>query len=791
MLKNHLVVAARALRRQKGYATLNVVGLAVGVACCLLILLYVQNERAFDRHHAQHDRIYRLVLERQAAEATTLNPSGPAPLGPALAQEFPQIRAAVRFLSPDNPTPLLSRGDTRFYEPRFFFADPEVFDVFTVPFRRGDARTALQKPNTVVLTETTARRYFGDEDPVGKTLTFNTFLALEVTGVIADPPTTSTLQYDLLASFATLQGWLGEGFVSSWQNNVVQTYVLAAEGFAPEALAAQLPRFIEAHLGADQPLKRIHFQPLDRIHLYSRRDFGLASGGDVGYVTLLSAVALFILLIGCINVTNLATARALYRAREVGIRKALGATRRQLVQQFLGEAALLTVLALVVAVALVAAGLPHFDALIGRDLSAGVQNAGLWAGLLGIGLVSGLLSGSYPAFVLSAFQPARTLKGSPGTVGGSGVRKALVVVQFALSIGLIIGTGVVYDQLAYVREKNLGFEQDQVLVVPIRHEALRQHPAPLTTRLQETPGVLGVATASLLPGGPVGRARYRAEGVSEEGTMPMLWVGPAFVETLGMEVVAGRAFSDAFRTDSAEAFVLNEEAVRQLGWGDPAKAIGKTFELVGSKQGRVIGVVRDFHVASLHQKIEPVVMHLWPWSNYAVVRADAAQLPRVLAGLRGAWQALDPEHPFTYSFLNENFDRLYRAEQQLARVTGLFALLAVTLACLGLAGLAAFTAQRRTKEVGIRKVLGASVPRLVGLLSKDFVALVAVAFVAAAPLAYLGMQRWLEDFAYRVPLGPGVFLLAGASALVVALLTVGTQALRAATADPVRTLRTE
>jgi putative ABC transport system permease protein len=470
-----------------------------------------------------------------------------------------------------------------------------------------------------------------------------------------------------------------------------------------------------------------------------------------------------------------------------------GATKRQLVQQFLGEALLLTGLALVVAVFLAELGMPHFTALIGRRLTIDFErNVWLWLGPIAIGLFVGLLSGSYPAFFLSTFQPLDTLKAHLKTgSAGATLRKALVVVQFTLTITLMIGTGVVYDQLNFMQHKRLGFEKDQVLVAPIRDQNLRQNPEPLKSRLRQYPGILHVGAAALLPGGPVGKTRFRAEAGSNKGTMSMLWVDQDFISALGMELIAGRDFSKNFATDATDAVILNEEAIKQLGWIVPAEAIGKSFELVGSKKGTIIGVVRDFHFTSLHRQIEPVVLHIWPWLNYVLVRVDAAHLPGILGDLEDIWQEFDPNHPFTFTFLDDNFDRFYQSEKRLGQVSSYFSLLAIFVACSGLFGLASFTAEQRTKEIGIRKVLGASVARIVLLLSQDFLKLVLAAIVVALPIAYFAMNRWLLNFAYRIDLQWWVFALAGGLALLIAMLTVCTQAIKAALANPVESLRYE
>lgn len=793
MFKNYLTVALRGILRQKGYTLINIVGLTVGITCCFIILLYVMDELSFDRHHKNSDRIYRLVLERNAAETISLNSSTPLPLAPALVNDFPQIAHAVRFLEKDNPIPLVSYDSKRFYERRFLFVDPNIFAVFTIPFVQGDPSTALQKSNVVVITEKIARKYFGQENPLGKTITFDNTINFKVTGVVKNVPPNSTIQFDFLASFSTLYNWLGKGSIDNWQNNMGRTYLLLSENISPEEIEQQLPRFIVKHLGETNPLKQIHLQQLNRIHLYSYQDYRLLSGGDIRYVYLLSAVAIFVLLIACINFINLATARSIHRSNEVGIRKVLGASKKQLVKQFLGEALFLCSLALLLAVLLSALILPHFNALTGKELSIHFhQNWKLWVSLVGIGLIVGLLSGSYPALFLSSFQPIHTLKSGSKT-GMSTVifRKALVVLQFSLTIALIIGTKIVYDQLNFMKNKRLGFDKDQVIVVPVRDQSIRKNPEPLKSRLQHYPGILEVGAAALFPGGPVGRTHFRAEGISDQGTMSMLWIDHDFIRVLGLELVAGRDFSKNFETDDTQAIILNEEAIRQLGYADPMQAIGKSFELVGSKKGTIIGVLRDFHFASLHRKIGPVVLHIWPWLNYVLVRVSTSYLPGVLDNLETVWHEFDPSHPFTFTFLDDNFDRFYQSEKQFGQVSGYFSLLAVLIACLGLFGLAAFTAEQRTKEIGIRKVLGASLTGILFLQLKEFIVLVFFANLIAWPIGYYVMSNWLQNFAYRIGIDIATFVLAGFLALGTALLTVSYQAVKAAVINPVDSLRFE
>jgi putative ABC transport system permease protein len=788
---NYLKTALRKIRRQTGYSLINTAGLAVGMACCVLILLYVQHEWSFDRYHENSRRIFRLVAERKTPDGTRFDATTPPPLGPALTRDLPSVAQVVRFLSPDNPTPLVARGDARFYEKKFVFADPSVFIVFTMPFLEGDPETALRKPYAVVLTASMARKYFGRSDPLGKTLRFNNAFDLEVTGVVADPPSNSILQFDLLASFETAYDWLGKDFLDDWENNTCQTYALLAGQAPPDVLARQLPGIIEKHLGSASTLKRLHLQPLRRIHLFSDVDYGLPSAGDIHRLFLLFGIAIFILLIACINFVNLTTVSSTARSREIAVRTLMGATKTDLVRQFFWESLLKTAVALGLALAFVRLGLPRLGALVGTDLSRfAASHWQAWAAPIGIALLAGFLAGSAPAFILSSVMPLNNLKGPlmPAT-GRSWLRKGLVVVQFALMTVLIIGTWLVHNQLTFMERTPLGFDKDQVIVIPIRDQSLRQDLEGLKRRLLQRPGVTGVGAAALLPGGPTGKTRFRAEGTLEAGTMSMLWVDQDFIKTLGITLAAGRDFSRDFTTDASASFILNEAAVTQLGWRFPADAIGKSFELLGGKKGAIIGVVKDFNFVSLHRKIEPLVLHIWPWLNYVLVRVRGAPYSTVLADIETLWPEFEPGYPFTYFFLSDNFERFYQAEKQLREASLLFSLLGIVIGCLGLLGLTAVAAEQRTKEIGVRKVLGASVPGLVMLLARELLALVLLANVVAWPLAYYALSLWLRDYSYRITVGWNVFLLTGILTLVIASATLSYRSIKTAKANPVDSLR--
>ncbi len=789
MLTNYLKIALRTLRRHRAYSFINVAGLAVGMAAAVLILLYVQDERSYDRYHVYADRMYRLVTGTQSSTYEAIA-KVPGPWGPAVLEDVPEVERAVRFRFLNQT--LVSRGEARFYESGAFYADASVFEVFSFPLLRGDAQTALAAPGSVVLTQRIARKYFGQEDPLGRTLTFDSRREMTVTGVMADVPANSHFTFPFLVSRASET----DSLQYDWVRLQYYTYLLLKEGAAPEAVAAKVPAVLARHLGPERAADYgPRLQAVPGIHLHSALFREMAPNANVAYVYLFSVLAFFILLIACINFMNLTTARSVGRAREVGVRKASGARRGALIGQFLGESMLLSFVALALALALVSLLLPAFNALTGKALSMNVLSDGSFAlGLLGIAVFVGITAGSYPAFVLSSFRPADVLKGQLQGAGGVRFRKALVVFQFVVSAFFIVAVGAVESQVRYIQSKNLGYNHEHLVIVPIREEAMRQQAETFKQELLKDPGVVRVAASANLPGGGDFGIPLQPEGFlpEEAPSARILAVDPDFLETYEMDVVAGRSFSGEHLTDAGTAFILNESAAKAFGWEQPlGKRIG--MEGVDVPPSPVIGVVKDFHFRSMREEIGPLVFFVPPpnWFVVFSVRLRPEAMEQTLAFMERTWARFEPHHPFTYSFLDQQLAALHQSEVRVGRLLGYATALAVLIACLGLFGLAAFTAEQRTKEIGVRKVLGASVSGLVLLLSKDFARLVVVALLLAVPLAYVAMDRWLDGFAYRVALSWRLFLLAGLLALLVALLTVSYQAVRAALADPVAALRYE
>lgn len=785
MLKNYFTTALRYLRRRPGYAFINVTSLAIGLACCLLIGLFVREEWRYDQHHPHADRIHRILSERENIVSSWADAS----TAPVLLADYPEVQQATRISPPPGPV-LLRYGDKRFNESRFFYADASIFNLFSVPLEKGHPATALSAPYSLVLTKEMARKYFGEREPVGETVTFNdgqgdqTFT---VTGVVGDLPGPSHFRFDFLASFATFGDEVGAEH--RWRGNG-WTYLRIAEGADPTAL---MEKYM-ASLGPEEErasfFRNVRFvlQPVTEIHLHSHHEGEIAPNSNARYVYLFALIALLTLGVACINYMNLATARGSLRAREIGVRKVVGAHRWQLVRQFLGESVLLALLAFAIALIAAELALPFFNSLMQQQLPP-VRTMPLLP-LLGLVLLVGVLAGGYPAFVLSSFRPVAVLKG-PFVKAGRGalLRKWLVAAQLTVSLLLLIATLVVQRQLSYLQQKHLGLNEAQVLVIPVPDGTLNERADAFKTSLQQHPAVHAVSGSYNTIGDMVGPQTVNYEINGRDIGFHMISVDFDFTETLQIPLLAGRSFSRNFPTDEADAILLNRAAADAIGWDDP---VGRRIPWDREKQKTVIGVVDDFHYASLHEKIQPAYLVLWPMLvNTYFVRFDANEVPAALAHVEQVWKQFAPYRPLEYSFLDDDFDALYRSEQRLAQLFGSFALLAMGIACLGLFGLAAFAAEQRSKEISIRKVFGASVPGLIGLLTREFTRLVLVAFVVAAPLSYLAMSRWLDAFAYRIVLSPDLFLIAGLATLLVALLTVSTQAWKTASSNPVKVLRYE
>ena len=776
MLRNYLKTTLHTFKRQKSYAFINVFGFAVGIAVCLLIVLYVHHEMSYDAFHEKADRLYRVVSQDSTGERSS---GTQGPMGPAMTRSFPAVEEAVRLYERDKT--LVRRGTKHFYVENGLRADSTFFEVFTFPLVHGDPHTALRTPDAIVLTASMAEKFFGDENPVGRTLTLGTGEPRTVTGVAQDVSPNSHISFDYVVPMPdSLHGSVP---ISKWNRfSGFDTYLLLKRGHVPASVEAGLPAFAETHMNKKRASEQ-HFilQPLRDIHL---SDLG---GGHPRYLYVFSTIAALILLIACINYVNLATARSAERAREVGVRRAVGAQRGQVARQFLGESLLLCGVALVVAVGLARALLPVFSALIGKEI-AFIQSGWLLASFAGAVLGVGLLAGLYPALFLSSFQPTDVLRGRlERCFSGGALRKGLVVFQFAVSVTLIAGTAVVFQQLRYVQTKKLGLDEEQVLVIPLESKSLQERYPTVKREFRALPAVMEVTGASTALAQNSAMTFTQPEGTDERQPVRFINVAPNFTEVLGIERTAGRDFSK--KRDDGAAILINEAAVREFGWTEP---LGKSIPF-GRRQQRVVGVVKNFHFASMREEIAPLMLVPEAESaDYVMARLDAgSHVPSTLESLEAAYRQFGSAYPFAYSFLDEDYGAFYRAERRTGRVLAVFAGLAVLIAALGLFGLAAFAAEARSQEIAIRKSFGASARQVVQLLSKDFLKLVGIGFLIAVPLGWYAGQRWLEGFAYRIELGPWTFLLTGALALGVAAATVSTQALRAARTNPAQALRNE
>lgn len=799
MFNNYLTIVIRLLLRYRGYSLINVLGLAIGIAGCVLMVLYVYDEFSYDQYHQNKDRIYRLAVSETAQGRLDVWAKSPSAWGPALAQEFPEIEEITRVRPPASSW-LIRYGEKRFYEDNFVFADSTVFKVFTIPLVQGNAHTALTEPHSVVLSASMAQKYFGDENPIGKVITGDDKYEFSVTGIMRDLPDNSHFRFDFLASFASLapNGLYGEP--STMQNHYISlfTYILLRKGAVPEDLERKLPGFLDKHLSERLESLGIvmtpFLQPLTSIHLHSNLIGEFESNSKIMYVYMFSILVGFVLLIACVNFMNLSTARSARRAQEIGIRKVLGVKRNQLISQFMGESILYSLIALIVAMGLVHLFLPQFNHLSGKTLEINYSSTWLVPTLISIAIATGIVAGGYPSFVLSSFRPVAVLTGAlKAGASHSSLRKLLIIFQFVVSIVMFVGTGVVLDQMNYMQEKNLGFDEENVVVVRLPNpEAVQRYPAFKNAVLQY-PEVLDVSSGSSVPGYDADLSVIQPEGFQEDQHVSVrtIWADFDYIETLGIEVKSGRSFSRD-RPSDANAILINETAVSAFGWDDP---IGKTFRYPGprgfSPPFEINGVIADFHNQSLHQPIEPLMIMASPWSyTYVLVRLDGNNESRGLEILKDQWGRTYPEHPaMDFTFLDENLDQLYDTEQRLGSVFIAGATLSILIACLGLLGLSSFMAEQRIKEIGVRKVVGASIANIVLLLSKDLTIFILVAFAIGAPIGYFGLQVWLEDFAYRIEMDVWVFLLSGFVVLIVAWLTNGYQAIKAATANPVDSLQ--
>jgi len=807
MIRNFIITAFRSLFKQKSYFFINTLGLAIGLTSFIFISMYVLHELSYDRFHSKAEHIYRIKVSGQMAGQEMDQAITAAPMARALIDDYPEVENAVRIA--DFNAWLISYKEKRFNEDGVLFADSTFFDFFDFKLIRGNPEKALTEPQSIILSEESAKRYFGNEDPIGKRLSVEQDTNFyTVTGIIQNCPANSHFHYDMIASMNSIR----QSFNNFWVDHNYYTYILVKEGTDLKEFEEKLQTMVTTYVGPQ--LKQLlgitmedfhnagnyfgyFLQPLKDIHLHSNLQVEIKPNGNIAYVYTFSIIALMILIIAIINFINLATAKSASRAKEVGIRKVVGSSKQSLIFQFVSESVILAIFATIIAVIFVYILSPYFYNLVGHELSVSIF-AGKWGipFVILLALVVGILSGIYPAFILSAYKPVKVLKGSLRGGAKSGwLRSMLVVLQFTVSIVIVVGTLLVYQQLSYMQHKNLGFDKDQLLVIR-RPDALKDKIDVFKKELLQNPLIIGVANSRAIPGKDYSNNGFWKENDPQKNTylLNQNWVSFEFPEVMKYELVEGRFFNKEFGTDS-NAVIINESAVKALGIENP---IGKNLLRPANREGGmyklpIIGVLKDYHIQSLQHKIEPVALTVMPgnWEGYITVRLKGENISETLAFVENKWYSFTSKQPFQYFFFDEDFDNLYKSEKQTGRIFIVFAILAIFIACLGLLGLIAYTATVRTKEIGIRKAMGASVQTIVNMLSIETLKLILISAIIAWPIAYFGIKYWLQEFAHRTNINPIYFLLATLITLLIGWLAISFQAIRAATTNPSDALRYE
>lgn len=787
MLKNYLKITVRNIIKYKGYSTINILGLAIGMACCFLILFWVTDELRGDKFHKNGNRVYRVII----SEELPGRPTGywsvtPPPLAEIMKNNYFEVEESVRFEKINKV--VVTVGNQSFREDDFIFADPSLFTVFTFPFVFGDPKLALKDPQSIVLTQAMAKKYFGETNPIGKTLKLENKQVLTVSGIVETLPENSHISAKCIVHITQLK--IFNIPLDDWGRYGFYTYVLLKPGANSQALDKKIRGYIQTR-SRDSKIT-LHLQHMPRIYLYSFVDFGMSSGGDIRLVILLSLIASLILIIACINFINLSTARAANRAKEIGLRKVVGGQRRDLIFQFFGESNILAFISLLLALLLISLLLPTFNQITGKQVDLEfILVPQILLGILGITFFTGVISGIYPALLLSSFHPVRILKGLKTMgKGGPRLRKILVVTQFTLSIVMIISTMVIYQQLQYIKTKDLGFNKEQLAYLYMSNSPDSSF-LPIKNELTSLPGVLRftAASAALYRGLPsTSGVQWQGKNPKELVLFNFLETDYNFLETLKIKMKAGRFFSKDMRTDIKNAYVINEAAVKAMGMSNP---IGKSFT-TRNPEGRIIGVIKDFNFRSLHTSIEPLFVRLRENRlPYFILRLAPGDQVATIASVKNIWEKFVPGFPFEFGFIDEKIDSYYQVERRMGKLFIYAAILAVVISCLGLFGLASFTVNQKRKEIGIRKVLGAKIFSLIRLLSMDFSRWVILANLAAWPIAYFFIKKLLQNYAYRVPLRIETFIVAGFISIIIALITVTYQTIKAAQTNPVNTLRHE
>lgn len=797
MFISYLKNAVRTLISQRFYSIINIVGLSIGITACILVTFYVKHDLSYDTYHKNAENIYRIEFSITQEGITNQLAQSQALLGPTLKNEYPEIKELSRIYF--SPRSLVKTGDNSHYEDKIVYADSAFFDIFSYQAVAGDITQFLKKPNSIILTESTAKRYFGQDDPLGKTIEIDNQYGFEVTGVIKDIPVNSHFKYDFIAPYSSLDKQPVAGYFPQWGATFGSyTYMLADKGFDPIAFEKKTENFFATHITDEQSGWRVLVRPLLDIHLNSHSSDEIEENSSMSRIIIIGSIALFILLLACINFVNLSTARSSERAKEIGMRKVVGAARFQLVQQFLGESVLISIASLLISIISVKLIMPSFSSLVGTEIGIGYNSD--WATMLlilGGDLVVGLLAGLYPALVISSYKPVEAIKGTNSAARGrnkaSFLRKGLVIFQFSISIILIIGTIVVNLQLRYLRSYNMGFDKENMIILPVYGKVGKNYET-IKNELRNIPGVLSVTAGRSAPTGsnnigtecrPNGpNNNFGAFGIEVNS------VDYDYMNHFGVKLVAGRYFSEDFPGDFPNAMVINEKMARSLGFKNAQDVLGKSYSIqLNDYKPEIIGVVKDFNSNSLHNEITSQVFMTNPnWFKEFIVKVKSANMPSTINSMKKVWTNFFPEYPFEYNFLDESIDKMYKSEEKYSKVISTFSVVALFIACLGLLGLASLVTEQRKKEIGIRKVQGASIRSIVQLISGDFMILVIVSNLIAWPIAYFFMNKWLGDFPFRIGISIWPFILAGGLAFFIAFLTVSVQALKVAVANPVNSI---
>ncbi len=801
MFLNYLKIAYRNLSKYKAHSFINIFGLSVGMICCILMLLYIQHELSYDKFHENSENVYRIIEKYELGDAVEILPITPFPVATTLPVDYPQyVKATTRMFNFFAPSLSLKYGENSFNEKKLFFADSTFFKIFSFDLAIGNSDDVLSNPNSIVINESMAKKYFGDDDPIGKVMQYEGQLDLMVTGVVKEVPSNSHIKFDGLISLNTLTQVYPNGVPATWYWNPCITYVLLDENTSVNTLQAEMPAFVDKYFPESiKETVELTYQPLLDVHLYSDFTFDPFVTSDINLIYILSLVAFLVLLIASFNFVNLSTARASKRSREVGMRKVLGAVKNQLVYQFIGESVLISILAVVLSIIAVDFIIPYFNSFAGVKLTLDLFNNSLL--ILGITLLIisvGFVAGIYPAFFLSSFKPVKVLKGNTFNKRAKfGLRQMLVIGQFTVATIMIVSTVIAFDQLRFMRDRNLGFNQDEVLLLPIYRTEMVQKYEGFKDRILQNANVKGVTVIETIMGTGTNTGTFLIEGFPKAESFSRISVRTDFVETFDLELLTGRSYTKKFPSDSESAILINEAMMRFMGIDSPEEAIGKkvTYGTNANNERRVTGVVKDFNFASLHEVVRPFFIVPIKENNFfnrfVAVKINMNDVQNTLAFIEENWNSTINGKPFEFSFMNEELNKQYKSEEQFGNVVGIFSTLAIVVACLGLLGLVSFSSEQRTKEIGIRKVLGASVGSLVNLVSSEFIKLVLISNIIAWPVAYYLMTKWLEDFAYRTDIGISTFVLSLGVTLIITLGTVAYHAIKSALSNPINSIKYE